>query len=174
MKIVTGIIVALSAGAAFGVVAAKAPQASPAAAEHKLLEKWAGNWDATVEGGSTAKSTSKLVAGGLWLVTDYEGSMDGTPFSGHEVKGYDPAKKKFVINWVDSVTTCFDLGEGDFDAKTNTLDVRMKSVGPDGAPRTWRQTDVWTDADTHVWTMYQPGQDGKDMAVLKITYKRKK
>jgi hypothetical protein len=33
---------------------------------------------------------------------------------------------------------------------------------------------VYTDPDTRVFTMSMPGPDGKDMEMMKITYKRRK
>jgi len=157
--------------------AAQAPaQVGP---EHRVLEQWVGRWRASVGGPggsgaapSSAKSSVRLAGGGLWMLTDYEGTADGAPFSGHEVRGFDPAAKAYVVSWVDSMSPSFNLGQGSWDEKTKTMAFAMEGTGPDGKPATWRQTDVWTDADTHVWTMFRSGPDGQEAAVLEITYRR--
>ncbi len=57
----------------------------------------------------------------MWLVTDFESTMMGGPFVGHEVVGFDPTEKKYQVSWVDSMSTSFTLGTGTFDAKTSTF-----------------------------------------------------
>jgi hypothetical protein len=151
--------------------------------EHKLLEKWVGNWDCDIEmymdpakppEKSKGKNVAKLACGGLWLVTDFEGAMMGGPFTGHEVMGYDPPAKKYVFTWVDSWITNLDNGEGSYDAKTNTMNTTMSVRGMTGAMTTSRETDVWKDADTHEWTMFQNGPDGKELKLVAIVYRRRK
>ena len=146
--------------------------------EHKLLEKWAGEWTAKVEMSmgpgpaekSDAKSSVKLTCGGLWLVTDYSSTVAGAPFFGHELRGYDPATQKYVINWVDSWTSSFGLGEGTWDEATKTLTSNMKSSDA----HEWRQIETWKDADTREYQMLQKGASGKESVVIRITYSRVK
>ena len=151
--------------------------------EHKLLEKYAGTWDAEVTMAgppgqpavtTPGKSTSKLGCGGLWLVTDFESSIMGMPFSGHEIFGYDAHDKKYVIHWVDSMSSSFSTGDFTFDAKSRTLDGNVHGRDEKGEEMTWRQSDVWKDDDNREWSMYRKGVDGKETAELTIHYKRHK
>jgi hypothetical protein len=182
-------VLALAATASIAWIAAGAaasvrPQAAPSLTtpEHKLFEKYAGTWDAectmnTPDGKSeksAAKSTSRVICGGLWQVTDFEGSMMGAPFQGHEVLGFDPAAKHYVVTWVDSAGASPSTGELDFDATTKTLAGRLKGRDEKGAEVTWRQTDTWKDDNTHEWTMYMAGPDGKESVAIQILYKRQK
>jgi hypothetical protein len=171
----------------------KPPAAPPAGApamagptpgpEHKLLEKWVGNWDCDIEmymdpakppEKSKGKNVAKLGCGGLWLVSDFEGTMMEGPFTGHGVTGYDPAEKKYVSTWVDSWVTNVDSGEGTFDAKSNTMNSTLSVRNMSGAMDKTRETDAWTDADTHEWTMFQNGPDGKELKLIRIVYHRRK
>jgi len=174
-------LVAITALRAASEPSQGAPQ-SLATAEHKLLEKYVGAWDAEVTmqlaSGqpavkSPAKSTARLI-GGIWLLTDFDSSMMGAPFSGHEVLGYDTKSKHYCVTWVDSMSTGFSTGELDFDAKSATLGGNLNGRDPADAPMTWRQADVWKDDDTREWTMYRKGADGKEQVELQITYKRHK
>jgi len=157
--------------------------AATASPEHKLLEKYAGTWDAEVTvpdpaGGAAtktpAKSVVRVTCGGLWLVSDFEGSMMGGPFVGHEVFGFDPIAKRYVLTWVDSTSASPFSGEFTFDAKTRTLDGTMKGKTPTGGEMVWHQTDVWKSDDERAWTMLMKGPDGKESPVVQISYKRKK
>ena len=169
-----------------GAAAAPAPQEGgpPATTpEHRLLERYAGTWDGEVEvsmepgaAPSTSRSvaTIRLACGGLWLLTDYEGSFAGGSFTGHEVLGFDSAKKRYVVNWVDSMSTAFSLGEATFDAATKTLTAVMQGPGPDGQPASHRQVDQWKDDDTRDWRMLSRAPDGNDVVVVRILYRRRK
>ena len=106
MKTTTRILplLVMAATASVAWIAAGRPQEAAVAptAEHKLLEKYVGTWDAEVSTSdpsgaahkSPAKSTARVTCGGLWMVSDFEGTMMGAPFVGHEVFGYDPISKR--------------------------------------------------------------------------------
>jgi len=183
--------VALLAGAALPWIAWRAPlptgQDAPSLVrpEHKLLEKYVGTWDVEVKAQvpgqapgqapdvSTGTSTSRLIGGGLWLVTDFEGAMMGAPFIGHEVKGYDSHAKQYILNWVDTFSTAMFTGGMQFDARTHTLEGMIQGHDEAGMDMKWRATDVWKDDDTHVYAMHMKAPDGTETEMLTITYKRR-
>ena len=162
---------------------AKAPP-SPAGVspEVDVLKKWVGNWEATIESTgrdgkpvtNAAKSTVKLC--GRWLITDFDGTFLGAPFIGHEVLGYDPVAKKYVLNWIDSAATGFATGEGTYNPQTKTLTLSV--TGRDDATGkmvTWRQVDIWKDADHHDWTLRTlSAKDAKEQIQMTIHYSRHK
>jgi hypothetical protein len=150
--------------------------------EHEILKKDVGVWDATVESSMSPEGkatvtkgveTNTLFDGGLWLVQDFKGEFFGTPFQGHGVTGYDPAKKKYVGTWVDSMTMGLSKVEGTYDPKTKTMNASMESPAPDGSMMKMRSTSEWKDENTRVFTMYASASKDKEMAVMKITYKRR-
>ncbi len=151
--------------------------------ETDVLKQWVGDWDATIESTgrdgkpvtNAAKATVRLL-GTRWMISDFEGTFFGAPFIGHEVLGYDPIAKKYVLNWIDGLATGFANGEGQFDPKTKTL--TMSVTGRDdtkGKMVTWRQVDIWKDADHHDWTLrvISP-KDGKEQIQMTIRYSRRK
>jgi hypothetical protein len=149
--------------------------------EIDVLKKWVGSWEATIESTgrdgkavtNAAKATAKL-SGGRWLVTDFDGTFLGAPFIGHEVIGYDPVAKKYVLNWVDSMATSFATGEGLYNSQTKTLTLTV--TGRDdstGKMTTWRQVDIWKDADHHDWTLRTiSAKDAKEQIQMTIRYHR--
>ena len=80
--------------------------------EHAVLKDEAGSWDATVESFAAPGQPPMLskgietgtMVGGFWLVSDFKSEMMGQPFLGHSTLGFDPAKKKYVSTWIDSMT----------------------------------------------------------------------
>jgi uncharacterized protein DUF1579 len=98
----------------------------------------------------------------------------GAPFQGHGVEGWDPAKKKYVGTWVDSMSTALSLTESTYDAASRSMSGTLESPGPDGRPMKMRAVTQYTDDDTRVFTMYMPGPDGKEAPSMRITYKRRK
>jgi hypothetical protein len=153
---------------------AQMPEVKPGP-EHQTLKNLAGTWDATVEmmqpgvPASKGVETNKLLADGLWVVSDFKSQMGEKPFEGHGVWGYDPVKKKYVGTWVDSMTASLTLSEGTFDAATKTATDIMEGPGPDGKPMKIKATTVWKDNDTRVFTMFMGEQPS-----MRITYTRRK
>jgi len=152
------------------------PQPGP---EHEMLKKDVGTWDATVEffmGPGAPPAVSKgtevvTMLGGFWQITEFKSEMMGQPFEGRGTTGYDPAKKKYVGTWVDTMSTGVALAEGTYDPATKTMTGWMESRDPSGAVVKMKETTEWKDADSRVFTMYAP--DGQSVS-MRITYTRRK
>jgi Protein of unknown function (DUF1579) len=159
---------------ASAALAARARQESPKTAEHALLEGMAGTWNAEVQAGEEIEKgthVSRLGLGGLWLTSDFDGTLMGAPFQGHEILGWDPEKKKYVGCWVDSMTSALTLTEGTWDAAKKTL--TMESLAPD--PMTGEKmvnVSHFESHDKHVFRMHPGSVDAPPM--MTITYTRKK
>jgi hypothetical protein len=152
--------------------------------EHAVLKMDEGTWDAVVEvtydpgaPAMTSKGveTSVMGCGGLCLITDFKGEMmPGTSFQGHGVTAYDPAAKKYVGTWTDSMSTGLSSSEGTFDAAAKKSVATMQSRDATGAMVKTRSVVEYPDADHRVMTMFTVLPDGKEMQVMKISYTRRK
>lgn len=152
--------------------------------EHKIFDEDAGTWDATVEtfmapGAppmvSKGVETNLVGCGGLCLISDFMGEMGpGQPFHGHGTTAWDPAKKKYVGTWTDSMSAGIMVGESSYDSVTKTTTGWME--GPDMTGKVVKSKAVvqYKDPNTRVFTMYQVGPDGKEVPGMKISYTRKK
>jgi hypothetical protein len=176
MACTLAILALAGAGAAY---AQQAPQPGP---EHAILAQDAGTWDATVEMTmapgqpptvSKGLETASML-GGMWLVTDFKSEMMGQAFTGRGVLGYDPAKKKYVGSWVDSMSTAINTNESSYDPATKTMTGWTEGPDMTGKVVKMRETTEWKDADTRVFTIWSTGPDGKEFPGLKITYTRRK
>jgi uncharacterized protein DUF1579 len=125
---------------------------------------------------SQGVEVAKMMPGGLWLLTDFEGKFGDSSFHGRGETGYDPQKKKYVGTWVDSMSASISVMEGDFDPKTNTK--TMYSKGTDlasGKPHDVKMTSVSKDKDTRVFTMFMKADQpqGEFIKLMEITYTRR-
>ncbi|HYN03132.1 MAG TPA: DUF1579 domain-containing protein [Vicinamibacteria bacterium] len=147
--------------------------------EHDMLKKDVGTWDATVEmfmapgaPPEVSKGTETVtMMGGFWQLAEFKSEMMGQPFEGRGAMGYDPAKKKYVGTWVDTMTPGYSTVEATYDPAKKTMTGTMEGTGPDGVLAKTKETTVWTDSDARVFTMYAP--DGTT-PMMRISYKRRK
>lgn len=173
MKLVRIVSIAAVAGLMLSSIsnAQEPPKPGP---EHEMLKKMEGTWDATMKFGdmeSKATAVYKMELGGLWLSSTFEGNFGGMKFTGKGLDGYDPAKKKFVAVWVDSMSTVPMLMEGTYDKAKNTTTMTGEGPGMDGKLTKHKAVSEMKDDNTMFFSMYMG--DGKEPAFT-ITYKRRK
>jgi hypothetical protein len=104
--------------------------------EHQWLKQFVGQWDSESEAKMSPDqppmkctgTMSSRMLGGFWLVAELTGEMPGMTVTAIQTIGYDPAKKKYVGTWVDSVTTYMWKYEGTVDDSGKTL--VLEAEGP--------------------------------------------
>jgi hypothetical protein len=182
-----GVMLAAAAAAAGGRgQQAGAPQAMPPlpkpGPEHAIFKEDEGTWDAVVEmmmpGAPPMKSkgveTNAVGCSGLCLITDFKGEMmPGTTFHGHGTTAWDPAKKKYVGSWTDSMSQGIAVGESAWDPATRTMTGWLE--GRDMTGQIVKSKSVVEyKSGSRVFSMYTPGPDGKETVSMRITYTRRK
>ena len=152
-------------------------------AMHKWLASFDGTWEAyAVSYMNPAKpDTSKLIQtysmmlNGLYQEAKITGEMMGMPFEGRSWSGFDNAKKKFVMTWVDNVSSGTTYLTGDYDAATKTLNLKGTQTNPtNGKDMNIREVLKVIDNNTYILIMYGDGPDGKEIKFMEGTFKRKK
>ena len=164
---VAGLLVVLTGP----VAAQEPPEPGP---EHKLLKRQEGTWSTTMKaGGMEFKGTVKykMELGGLWLVGSMESDLAGRKFYGKSLDTYDPAKKKYIGVWADSMSTKPMVMEGTYDKEKKELTLVGDNVGMDGKPAKWKSVSTMPDNDTIEMSMFVG--DAKE-PMFTVTYKRKK
>lgn len=154
-----------------GAGAAQPPAPGP---ELDVLKKLVGTWDTTMKmEGMESKGTCvyKMDLGGLWLASHFEGEVGGMKFSGRGYDSYDPASKKYVGLWIDSMMPHVMKMEGTYDAAKKTLTMEGSAPGPDGKAGKVKTVSVMPDADTIDFKFYMGTEKQPSFTIL---YKRKK
>jgi hypothetical protein len=147
--------------------------------EHELLKQDVGTWHTEIRVwpgpgaepiASTGHETSKLLPGGLWLETRFEGTMGNTPCVGVGTWGYDPVEKKYVGTWVDSMTSYITLISGDYDPETKTMTHTSEARDPTGKKFQRKSTLRYLDDGSRLVEAYAAGEDGQTWKMMEVKY----
>jgi hypothetical protein len=150
--------------------------------EHKRLAATAGTYDVRMKnwhepGGQAMEESGTAIRtmalDGRVLVEQFQGTMMGSPYSGHGMMGYDNVTGKFWSTWNDSMSTGLMVSEGTCDAQmactfTGSWNDPIKKV-----PVKTRMATRWTNPTTELFEMYGPDKKGAEVKMMEITYTRK-
>jgi uncharacterized protein DUF1579 len=177
-KLALSLNLLLVAGVAVGQQEQKSPPLPKPGSEHAKLKELEGAWDTMtiMPDGKKIKGEAsyKMACGDLWLASDFKSELEGVPFQGKGLDSYDPAKKKYVAVWVDSMLTAPLFMEGTHDESSKTTTMTGEFAGPDGKPAKIRGVTRLPDKDHMTFEMYMVGPDGKDAKMMTIEYTRRK
>jgi len=160
------------------------PEVKPTA-EHERLARDVGTWDATIKvwtGGpesepevSKGVEVNRMLPGGLWLISDFEGQFGDQKFHGHGVYGYDPRKRKFVGSWADSMSSELLAIEGEYDPKNHTFTYRGRAHDPAGKPYESIMVTHHKGDDTRAFSMSIKADElgNQEVKVMEIVYQRR-
>lgn len=149
--------------------------------EHAWLASTAGSWTFqgaawTGPGGPESKFSGSeertMAMGGRILMSKVSATIDGQPFEGMGINGFDNVTKKFWGSWVDSMTT----GAMTVRGTCNAGKCELESIAPDpttGGTTTGRMVSEQHPDHEHV-VMYAKGPDGKEFKAMEFHYTRKK
>lgn len=149
-------------------------------AEHKQLDSFVGEWNATTTmwmdpkappEKSEGKMHTESKFGGRYIEMHYEGKFQGQSFNGEGVMGYDNLKGKFFNTWMDSMSTGFWLAWGTYDGATKTYTFHGSMEDP-MAPNTQvkvREIVHVVDPKHYTFEWYETHK-GKEAKTMQIDY----
>jgi len=158
------------------LVASLAPQEAPGvSADAARVARLVGEWDAKVmfPGGPpvAGRSHVRALQGGSWIVEDFEAEMQGAPFRGHGLLGWDRSRNQYASVWIDNMEGKLTTGSGAWDETAGAFVLRADIDMGEG-PMRMRETWQLRGKDAFPFTMASD-QDGAP-AVMTIEYARKK
>ncbi len=146
------------------------PQMPTPAPEHKWLERFAGDWTSESEIfmnptqpaiKATGTETCKML-GDFWLVSEGTGNMGGMTMNHRLTLGYDPATKKYIGTWVDSMTSHLWVYEGTVDESGKKLTLEASGPCPiQGKVIKFRDVTEFKSDTERTFTSSSMGEDGK-------------
>ncbi len=152
--------------------------------EHKLLAKLVGEWDAKVKAyfepgkpptESVGTAKRKMILEGRYLHEEFQCKFGPDDFTGLSIIGFDRARKKFVSNWVDSMSTGITLSDGTYDAEKSTFTYINDDVEPASGKKMKGRDVLKLDGDDQqTFEMYRTPEGGKEFKVMEISYTKRK
>lgn len=148
--------------------------------EHAELAKMAGKWNLEVSmfmapgapaQKSKATATYTSVMGGRFLQQEVKGDMNGQPFEGMGLEGYDNVTKQYFASWVDNMGTGAMMTKGKCANKKCTMHGKVPDAVA-GKEVNIQETITQTDDNHFTFVMWGPGPDGKLFKTLEIAYTR--
>lgn len=151
--------------------------------EHKQLDYFVGDWNATTSmfmdpksppQKTEGKAHSESLFGGRYLRMKFEGSYEGQTFNGEGFMGFDNTSNKFFNTWIDSMSTSFWLAYGTYDAASKSYTFRgdMADFSKPGAKMAVRQVVHIVDPTHYTFEWYEM-HGGKEAKTLQIDYSKK-
>ena len=166
------------------VPAQELPKPVASSKESEWLKPFVGEWDVEMESLAVAgmpamkcKGTFNARAlGNQWIVADSVANPGGINLVAVLTVGYDPAKKKYVGSWVDSMQSHMWLYEGTVSDDGKTISLLADGPGFADPKKTAKYKDAWEfkSKDQIVLTASVQGDDGKWTTFMTANYNRKK
>jgi Protein of unknown function (DUF1579) len=150
--------------------------------EHKMLERFTGEWrfekQIAPEDGSkpqnlgTGTISAELV-GGFFVVCRWSGKVYGTDYKASQSLGYDIKQKNYTGSWIDSSMSYRWELSGTVDEKSQQLTITTSGPGPTGGTCTFRERYQFNSADsiTIIGEM-QKGEKWVPFITTRLTRKR--
>lgn len=139
--------------------------------EHQWLHKFVGEWTTNSKSSmgpdkppmECSGTIESRMIGDFWVVNEMQSTVEGTSMRGLQAIGYDPAKKKYIGTWVDSMMNHLWLYEGTVDESGNKL--TLEAEGPnfmaDGEVTRFRDAYEFRTPDHIIVTSSMLGEDDK-------------
>jgi hypothetical protein len=123
---------------------------------------------------STGTAVNKAIFGGRYIESDFTGTMMNMPFEGKMLWAYNRISGKYESTWIDNFGTAISFSDdGAYDAAKKAWTSTITMWDPGMGKVSAREVVALIDDNKHTMEMFAPGQDGKEMKVMEITYTRK-
>jgi len=148
---------------------------------HKKLANLSGSWKEeitiwmhaeTPPQSSSATSENKMILNGLYQEVTHKGTINGMAYEGLCITGFDNAKKKYVMTWIDNMGSGAMQQEGHWDEETNTINLEgITTDAMTGNTLAVRQALIFNDAKNYTIEMYET-KNGKERKTMEIIFTR--
>ena len=151
---------------------------------HQQLQGLIGNWKGNTKtwfekdvlaDESPVTATISAILGARFITYDYQGSLDGKPFEGKMIIGFDIPYQKFTASWIDSFHMGTQIMLSSGEATSNGFAV----LGSYGSPEYgdalwgWRTELKIVSNDELIFSAYNISPEGEEVKATETVYYRK-
>ncbi|MGO4439090.1 DUF1579 domain-containing protein [Rhizobium sp. RAF56] len=153
--------------------------------EHAFLDRLVGRWDLVADATSSNPERgvwreSVRSLNGLWVVCEGHGEMPGGGTATTMLTlGYDPARKKYVGAWIDTVINHLWIYEGSLDedllekaGQTLTLHTSGPDMTRSGETAKYREFIAFDDDDNRTFASEMMTPEGDWRRIMTAQYRR--
>ncbi|HYC05755.1 MAG TPA: DUF1579 family protein [Azospirillaceae bacterium] len=161
MRLRNALAATLLAAAALLPLPAAAQVLPATAPELKVIAREAGIWDADItfpsrapakpDGKAKGVQVNELRSNGMWITNDFR--IEGMPYQGMGVWGYDPKQGKYIGTWVDNNEHRIRQDVGTWDESTRTMTWTAEMIQADGQRIPLRFTEAYETDERRVFHM---------------------
>lgn len=151
---------------------------------HKILQALVGEWDYELKFWhapdsepqvSNGTTTIKSIMDGRFLKQKASAEMDGQPFEGMGIMGYNNEKQHYESVWIDNMGTGMMTSSGKYDSETNTI----KEEGTYTCPQTngdksFSAITKFVDDNTFTYEWFTDDMEGNRYRAMEIVHTKMK
>jgi len=149
---------------------------------HKMMAEETGTWNCDMSfwmepNGKAEKATStaniKMILGGRYQETNFNGTMMGQPFEGKSTLGYNNASKEYTSTFIDNMGTGMMVVTGKYNEKNRAIEFKGDMVNPVNGKKTpYREVYSIVDANTRKIEMFDTKNE-QEYKSMEIVMKKK-
>ncbi|TGL44356.1 DUF1579 domain-containing protein [Leptospira perdikensis] len=151
---------------------------------HKQLQSLIGNWNGKTKtwfekdvlaDESPAEVTITSLFGGRFISLDYQSSLEGKPFVGKMVIGFDIPYQRFTSSWIDSFHMGTQIMLSSGESKGNGFFMNGSYGNPEYGEKLWGwRTEIqFISNDEFSLTAFNISPEGEEAKATETFYKRK-
>jgi len=150
---------------------------------HMALQPMIGKWNVTTKTWmngpkgevieTTGKAKNSWTLGKRFMMTEYEGSMNGEDYEGFGYTGYNNMTKRYEGNWMQTACTSLTTTSGTMDKTGKILTMKGNMTDPMGKAVKARMVTTIISNDEHKFEMFMTEPGKKETKMMEMTYIRR-